>query len=117
MVILRLRSDPPGTQLAPLLEVVAVRTGDGLWVDLRGEADLASRDTLEEALSHLESHPADQVHLELARLEFCDLGCARALARFAERVRRRGGTVSVHDVRPVFRRAVNLLRAEDALGL
>lgn len=117
MVVLRLCSAPPTATTAPLLEVVAVRAGDQLWIDVRGEADLATHTTLVTALSRLQPLPDELVHLQLSRLDFCDLGCARVLLDFAERVRRCGGSVATHDGPRVLHRVVALLGSEDALGL
>lgn len=110
-------SEPSADVPAPVLDVVNVRRADSVWVGLRGELDLTSLPQLRSALAQVDLRGAQQVHLLLAHLSFCDVGGMRELVRFADRARRDGIGFTTHGASPMLRKVAVLLGADQALGL
>ena len=95
---------PPGE-----LSIDTITRNHGLWVQLRGEADLGNQDTLRATLAEVEIDGIHEVHLVLAKLTFCDLCAFRDLLAFAARVRAAGRELSVHGACPMLRKIARLL--------
>lgn len=104
--------DPRSFAATPRPEELSIGTitrDNGLWVHLRGEADLGNQDILRAGLARVEIYGPHEVHLVLAKLTFCDLCAFRDLLAFAARVRAAGRGLSVHGACPMLRKIAGLL--------
>jgi anti-anti-sigma regulatory factor len=85
-----------------LLRVSCATTDDACRIQLVGEADFSVLDELTRALEAVPLRRGQDVHLDVAGLEFVDLACMRALMRFAGRAERAGARVHVVHPNPSF---------------
>jgi anti-anti-sigma factor len=93
------------------------RQGSVLTLILRGEADIATVDRLEAALTRIEVDGTHAVHVDLTDLDFADVATLRHLMLFARRARSNGHQVTSGGAKPVLRKVANLLGGEDLLSL
>jgi anti-anti-sigma factor len=93
------RSDlgDPEEQLA----VLALWTDREVVVYLVGEADAATLTNLYGRLRDIAAGRPTQVVMDLAGLDFMDVGSGRAVAQFSETLARRSCAVSVRSAKPV----------------
>ena len=101
---------------APALAIETTSRDDGLWVHLRGEADLGNHEMLRSGLTGVELAGAGAVHLGLSDLTFCDLSAFRHLVAFAIRVRDTGRDLSAHGACPTIRKVARLLNVSQELN-
>lgn len=99
----------------PALAIETTAREDGLWVHLRGEADLGNHELLRSWLTRVELAGAGAVHLGLSDLTFCDLSAFRHLVAFAVRVRDTGRDLSAHGACPTIRKVARLLNVSQEL--
>lgn len=107
----------PGPDLfaVPALNIETTSREDGLWVHVRGEADLGNHEVLQIGLTRVELDGANAVHLGLSDLTFCDLSAFRHLVTFAIRVRGAGRDLSAHGACPTIRKVARLLDVSQEL--
>ncbi|QKW35566.1 STAS domain-containing protein [Actinomadura sp. NAK00032] len=90
-----------------LLRVVTVRSP--LLLRLEGEADLSNRDLLSAALRAMTAPGTSDLHVDLGRLAFIDVGGLLLLRRAEQALARQGRRLRMHGVPPVARKAMRLL--------
>jgi anti-anti-sigma factor len=94
-----------GTQNA---EIIAVPGADRVRLRIRGELDLASAPTLDDAVAALGSSPPSLILLDLAEMTFFDSSGLRVLMRVAGRCRDFGATVRLLNLPAQARRVMEL---------
>lgn len=87
----------------PTLDLCGVLSNDEAAVALRGELDFANHEQLKTDLAALEPDGPTTVHVDMSRLEFCDVSAFRHLVEFAARVHDKGGWVVVTGARPIIK--------------
>lgn len=90
---------------------------NALWVEVRGMADVASHDLLQDALSQIPLNGRDAVHMRLSWLTFCDTRALCHLVAFASEVRRRGQPMATHGASRTLRKMSAILGADRRLNL
>ena len=93
---------------------VAVTTNAGaVWIQIRGELDLATCDDLQTALKAVDFDGADGVHLMLDQLTFCDVAGARILLQFERKARLSGRKTTINGTDPMVRKILTMLAGRD----
>ncbi|MFC5178548.1 STAS domain-containing protein [Nocardioides taihuensis] len=90
---------------------------DGVWVILRGEADIATLAELEAALARVELDVPGPVHLDVTELTFADVATIRSLATFARGAARTGHGVRTYGSGPTLRKVATILGFDTDLGI
>lgn len=103
-------AEPDLDSTVPDLAVETEVGPDGLWVRLRGEADLANHETLRSELGRIRLEGAHAVHLVLVELTFCDLYAFRHLVAFAEQVTAAGAEISAHGACPTLKKMARVMQ-------
>jgi anti-anti-sigma regulatory factor len=98
---------------------VQVCTGDDdtLWVELRGEADVATHDHLRASLAQIPLDGKGAVHLRVRGLTFCDTRAFCLIVAFAARVHQRGRRLTTHGASDALRKISAVLCADGRLNL
>lgn len=93
---------------------IQVTTGedDTLWVELRGEADVATHDHLRASLARIPLDGKGAVHLRLRKLTFCDTRAFCLIVAFAARVQQRGRRLTTHGASDTVRKISAALCAD-----
>lgn len=112
-----LMNSPTGYDDAHLLRVETVRRDDAAWVVLQGEADLATLQELEVALSRIPLDDAKVVHLHLDHLTFADVATLRQLTAFARTAKQSGRDIQTCGANSMIRKVARLLAVHEDLGL
>ena len=107
------RFEPPAIDVE--LDFQSTARKRELWVHLRGEADLANHEQLHRGLTRAELDRADEVHLVLDELTFCDLYAFRQLVGFAGEVRARGRQIFSHGACPTLKKIARLMNVAQDL--
>jgi anti-sigma B factor antagonist len=81
-------------------------------ITLAGELDMATAPNLQDELRRGATGPEEEVVLDLSALTFIDCAGTRTVLRFADRVRARGGRVTMLGPPPQLERVFGLLSAE-----
>ncbi len=84
---------------------------------LHGEADIATCHYLAATLTKLHLEDAAAIQVDVADLEFCDVGSLEQLLLFAREMRSAGRAVTTRGARPIFRRLADLLGVTHDLGI
>jgi anti-anti-sigma regulatory factor len=97
---------------------IQVTTGenDTLWVELRGEADLATHDHLRASFAQLPLDGKGAVHLRVRELTFCDTRAFCLMVAFAARVHQRGRRLTTHGASATLRKISAVLCADGRLN-
>jgi anti-anti-sigma factor len=90
---------------------------DAAWVILHGEADIATLQHLEAALTRIELDGAKPVHLHVADLDFADVATLQLLTAFARQAKQVGHDVKTCGASPTLRKVARLMSVHDDLGL
>jgi anti-anti-sigma factor len=102
--------DSPGPrEEIGLLTVMSTSRQGVVWIVIRGEADLATREQLRTGLAGVELGPASLVYLDLSRLTFCDSASCRVLLRFKKQNQAAGHLVRIYRASPHVRRIMDLV--------
>lgn len=111
--------ETPPSEIYPGLSMETVFPDEQTtWLVFHGEADLATRDSLQEQLASVARlERTGFVHLHLADLTFADSRAVRDLSDFATDARERGTTVVSCDPTPLLRRMAGILGLAIALGV
>ncbi len=80
-----------------------------LLLRLEGEADLSNRDLLAATLRTMTAPGTSDLHVDLRRLDFIDVGCLALLHRAYQVLIRQGRRLRVYGAPPVARKAMRLL--------
>jgi hypothetical protein len=96
--------DSPGPRDDSLLTVTTTSQQGVVWIVLRSEADLSTRERLRSSLAEIELGRASLVYLDLRLLTFCDWTSCRTLLRFERRNQAAGHDVRIHRPRPIVRK-------------
>ena len=100
------------------LSVQVTTDQDGtLWVELRGEADIATHDHLRATLAQIPLDGKGAVHLGLCELTFCDTRAFCHLVSFAARVQQRGRRLATDGASGIIRKMSALLDTHGRLNL
>lgn len=99
------------------LRVETVHREDAFWLVLRGEADIATLEQLEDALAHVELDRAKPVHLHLTDLDFADVATLRELTNFARQAKQAGHDIKTCGATPTLRKVALLLSLHQDLGI
>lgn len=99
------------------LSVETINRTDAAWLVLQGEADIATLEELEAALTRVQLSGVKSVHLHLADLDFADVSTLCQLTDFARRARESGRDIRTCGARPIVRKLAHLLSFQDDLGL
>ncbi len=102
------------------MTLLRIETGnqDGAtWLTLRGEADIASLEDLQDALASIKLNGCTCVHLNVAGLDFADVATLRQLALFARQARQEARAVTTCGATAVIRKVACLLSVDEELGL
>ena len=93
---------------------IQVTTGedDTLWVELRGEADVATHDHLRASFAQLPLDGKGAVHLRVRELTFCDTRAFCLIVAFAARVQQRGRRLTTHGASDTVRKISAALCAD-----
>jgi ABC-type transporter Mla MlaB component len=91
--------------------VATIRDAGTVWIDVCGEADIATSEQLSGYLAGIELAGA-QVHLMLSQLVFCDLHGLRVLSAFVREARVRAERLTVHELPPSLWRLLRLVGPE-----
>jgi anti-anti-sigma factor len=91
--------------------VATIREADTVWVDVCGEADIATSEELRGYLARVDLDGAE-VHLMLSQLAFCDLNGLRVLSAFVRDARVRAERLTVHELPPSLWRILRLVGPE-----
>ena len=107
--------DSPGPRVdtSPLTVMTTSRHGV-VWIVVRGEADLSSREQLRTSLAGIGLGRASLVYLDLRLLTFCDVASCRTLLRFERQSKAAGHDVRIHRATPIVRKVMSIL--SDASG-
>lgn len=89
------------------------KKGNTLWIELRGEIDLASHDRLQSRLDSVVLDAVDLVELDLSALTFCDVRGLCHLLVLARRARTGGRSVVARDAADGIRRMTRLLGCDE----
>jgi anti-anti-sigma regulatory factor len=90
---------------------------DTLWVELRGEADVATHDHLRASLAQIPLDGEGAVHLRVRGLAFCDTRAFCLIVAFAARVHQRGRRLTTHGASDALRKISAVLCADGRLNL
>lgn len=93
----------------PALTVTSAVDGDVVWVKIRGEVDLVTREELRLSLARLEFGDARLVFLDIGQLTFCDGDGCHLLAQFRKEVAAAGRDVRFIHASPLIRRVMDLI--------
>lgn len=115
--MLNLNNFPTDHDHVDNLRIETIRGEDIAWVNLRGQADIATLRDLEAALEHVELDGAGCVHLHVNDLDFADVATIRRLTVFAKQAKRAGREVKTCGANPTLRKVARLLRVHEDLGL
>lgn len=99
----------------PLFEVVTHTRDGAVWVDLRGELDLAGHERLRETLAVVELGGVRRVHVLMSHLRFCDVRGLGVVASFAAKLRRRGVVVTTRGANGTIRKVAGVLAVSPVL--
>lgn len=110
-------NSPNGAADTHTLRVETVKREDVAWVILQGEADLATLQELEAALTRVQLDDTKAVHLHLARLTFADVASLRQLTMFARSAKQAGRDIRTCGANPTLRKVARLLEVHEDLGL
>lgn len=106
-----------GRATTSTLSVRVVDRDSGVWVILRGEADIVTLGDLEAALARVELDVPGPVHLDVTELTFADVATIRTLAVFARRAAWAGHVVRTYGARPTLRKVATILGFHSDLGI
>lgn len=112
-----LMNSPTGYDDTHFLRVETIKREDAAWVILQGEADLATLQDLEAALTRIPLDDAQVIHLHLDRLTFADVATLRRLTAFARGARQSGRDIRTYGANPMIRKVARLLAVHEDLGL
>jgi anti-anti-sigma factor len=101
----------------PLLHVESIHADHTVAIVLRGEADIATVDHLEDLLGRIPLNGARSVRIDASGLDFFDVAALRRLTGFADRARQAGREVTTDGARPIVQRMARLLELDEVLGL
>ena len=107
-----MNSPRPREEVHPLSVAVSTNAG-AVWIQIRGELDLATCDDLQTALQAIDYDSADGVHLMLDQLTFCDTGGARILLLFDREARLSGRNTTINGADPLVRKILTMLAGRD----
>jgi anti-anti-sigma factor len=99
------------------LKVAFADDGGAVRIKLRGQADAASTEVLQNALAGLTVDGARRVELDVSALEFIDIAALRHLTLFAMQLQESGREVRTRGAQPVLAHLIRLVGAHDKLGL
>lgn len=112
-----LMNSPTGYDDTHALHVETVKHDDAAWVIVQGEADLATLQELEVALTRIPLDDARVVHLHLDRLTFADVATLRQLTAFARTAKQSGRDIQTCGANPMIRKVARMLAVHEDLGL
>lgn len=110
-------ASPGDTDQTRQLSVEIIARGSTASIVLHGEADMASFECLEAALSGFELNGEASVDLQVADLRFCDVPSMRQLTLFARQVTQAGRVVTTSGAAPIVHKLARLMNVERDLGL
>ena len=103
--------DSPGPrEEATSLTVLTTARHGVVWIVVRGEADLSTREQLRTSLAGIGLGRASLVYLDLRLLTFCDVASCRTLLRFERQNMAAGHDVRFHRATPIVRKVMSILR-------
>jgi anti-anti-sigma factor len=103
--------------VADQLRIETVDRSDATWVVLCGEADIATLQQLEFALTRIQLRGVRSVHFHVTALDFADAATLRQLTMFARQAQQSGHEVRTCGASPTLRKIAGLLRIQADLGL
>jgi anti-anti-sigma factor len=107
-----MNSPKPREEMDPISVAVFTNAG-AVWIQIRGELDVATCDDLQTALQAVDFDSADGVHLMLDQLTFCDTGGARILLLFEREARLSGRKTTINGANPMVRKILTMLAGRD----
>ena len=99
------------------LQVRPERGPEGIWLRLAGEMDIATADHLVDMIRPLPGPDLRRVRLDLAELVFIDASGLTALQQANMIVAGRGGRLTLHGVRPLLRRLLEVTDLSSAFDV
>lgn len=95
------------------IDLAITTSATDLWLQIRGEVDLANSHRLQAALAAVDFDHADVVNLDLRQLTFCDTEGCRVLLLFEREVRLSGHQTRMHGATSIVRRVLGFISDGD----
>ena len=104
-----MRTPRPCGQPNRPLRVATTRRARDVWIEIRGELDIATLNQLRDALSGIDLADVDAIFLDLRQLTFCDVIGSKLLLQFECAAQTSGHATTFVGAGPTTRKVLTLV--------